>query len=596
MRRRNRQNLPSFRTAVGRGDYARILSYFGPYRNQGVLMLLSTVLVSILGLIPAILVKNLIDFAIPNSDYTLLTSLALAMVFTALASGFLSVGQSYLNSLVGQGVMFDLRNEMYTHLQRMSLSFYSKTRTGEIMSRINDDVGGIQNVVTGTLVTILTDLIVVISTLVLIAILDWRLTIVGAALLPLFIWPSIKAGNLRREIRTTVQTKRAQRSVYMQETLNISGFLLVRSFAKERFEAFRFSRISEELTRLNIRLAMVGRWFFMLLGLYGAIGPAIVYWYGGRLIIQDELSIGTLVAFTVLLTRLFGPASSLASVHVDLTTSLALFERIFAYLDLEPEVKQRPKAMALENVDGHVHFRNVSFSYENDLKDFNGIDVTIHAGNLVALVGPSGAGKTTFTYLLTRLYDPETGIITIDGHDIRNVTLQSLNSQIGTVPQDPFLFHDTVYYNVAYGVKETSLEAVEQACKAAQIHDVIVALPNGYDTLVGERGHRLSGGEIQRLAIARILLKDPRILIFDEATSAIDSIAETQIQKAVQSLTKDRTTIAIAHRLSTILAADQILVLDSGRIVESGVHSDLINSGGLYAKIYKEQFSPEGVR
>lgn len=559
-------------------------------------MLLSTVLVSILGLIPAILVKNLIDFAIPNSDYTLLTSLALAMVFTALASGFLSVGQSYLNSLVGQGVMFDLRNEMYTHLQRMSLSFYSKTRTGEIMSRINDDVGGIQNVVTGTLVTILTDLIVVISTLVLIAILDWRLTIVGAALLPLFIWPSKKAGNLRREIRTTVQTKRAQRSVYMQETLNISGFLLVRSFAKERFEAFRFSRISEELTRLNIRLAMVGRWFFMLLGLYGAIGPAIVYWYGGRLIIQDELSIGTLVAFTVLLTRLFGPASSLASVHVDLTTSLALFERIFAYLDLEPEVKQRPKAMALENVDGHVHFRNVSFSYENDHKVFNGIDVTIHAGNLVALVGPSGAGKTTFTYLLTRLYDPETGIITIDGHDIRNVTLQSLNSQIGTVPQDPFLFHDTVYYNVAYGVKETSLEAVEQACKAAQIHDVIVALPNGYDTLVGERGHRLSGGEIQRLAIARILLKDPRILIFDEATSAIDSIAETQIQKAVQSLTKDRTTIAIAHRLSTILAADQILVLDSGRIVESGVHSDLINSGGLYAKIYKEQFSPEGVR
>jgi len=559
-------------------------------------MLLSTVLVSILGLIPAILVKNLIDFAIPNSDYTLLTSLALAMVFTALASGFLSVGQSYLNSLVGQGVMFDLRNEMYTHLQRMSLSFYSKTRTGEIMSRINDDVGGIQNVVTGTLVTILTDLIVVISTLVLIAILDWRLTIVGAALLPLFIWPSKKAGNLRREIRTTVQTKRAQRSVYMQETLNISGFLLVRSFAKERFEAFRFSRISEELTGLNIRLAMVGRWFFMLLGLYGAIGPAIVYWYGGRLIIQDELSIGTLVAFTVLLTRLFGPASSLASVHVDLTTSLALFERIFAYLDLEPEVKQRPKAMALENVDGHVHFRNVSFSYENDHKVFNGIDVTIHAGNLVALVGPSGAGKTTFTYLLTRLYDPETGIITIDGHDIRNVTLQSLNSQIGTVPQDPFLFHDTVYYNVAYGVKETSLEAVEQACKAAQIHDVIVALPNGYDTLVGERGHRLSGGEIQRLAIARILLKDPRILIFDEATSAIDSIAETQIQKAVQSLTKDRTTIAIAHRLSTILAADQILVLDSGRIVESGVHSDLINSGGLYAKIYKEQFSPEGVR
>ncbi|MCL0043349.1 ABC transporter ATP-binding protein/permease [Dehalococcoidia bacterium] len=595
MRRRNREDLPSFRTAVRRGDYARILFYFAPYKTQGTWMLMSTILMSILGLIPAILVRSLIDIAIPNSDYTLLSILAFAMVFTALAAGFLSVGQSYLNSLVGQGVMFDLRNEMYTHLQKMSLRFYSKTRTGEIMSRINDDVGGIQNVVTGTFVTILTDLIVVISTLILIAILDWRLTIVGAALLPLFIWPSKKAGNLRREIRTTVQTKRAQRSVYMQETLNISGFLLVRSFAKEQFEAFRFSRISEELTGLNIRLAMVGRWFFMLLGLYGAIGPAIVYWYGGRLIIQEELSIGTLVAFTVLLTRLFGPASSLASVHVDLTTSLALFERIFAYLDLQPDVKENPSAVSLENVHGHVRFRDVSFSYDKGQDIFNGMDIAIEAGSFVALVGPSGSGKTTFTYLLTRLYDPETGTIAIDGHDIRDVTLQSLNDQIGTVPQDPFLFHDTVYYNVAYGVEKTSLETVEEACKAAQIHDVIVALPNGYETLVGERGHRLSGGEIQRLAIARVLLKDPRILIFDEATSAVDSIAEAQIQRAVQSLTKQRTTIAIAHRLSTILAADVILVLDNGKIVESGIHSELINDGGLYAQIYEEQFSPEGI-
>lgn len=595
MRRRNREDLPSFRTAVRRGDYARILLYFSPYKTQGILMLMSTIFMSILGLIPAILVRNLIDIAIPNSDYNLLSILAFAMVFTALAAGFLSVGQSYLNSLVGQGVMFDLRNEMYTHLQKMSLKFYSKTRTGEIMSRINDDVGGIQNVVTGTLVTILTDLIVVISTLVLIAILDWRLTIVGAALLPLFIWPSKKAGKLRREIRTTVQTKRAERSVYMQETLNISGFLLVRSFAKEHFEAFRFSRISEELTGLNIRLAMVGRWFFMLLGLYGAIGPAIVYWYGGRLIIQEELSIGTLVAFTVLLTRLFGPASSLASVHVDLTTSLALFERIFAYLDLQPDVKESPNALFLENVQGHVRFRDVSFSYDKGQDIFNGMDIAIEAGSFVALVGPSGSGKTTFTYLLTRLYDPETGMIAIDGHDIRDVTLQSLNDQIGTVPQDPFLFHDTVYYNVAYGVEKTSLEVVEEACKAAQIHDVIVTLPNGYETLVGERGHRLSGGEIQRLAIARVLLKDPRILIFDEATSAVDSIAEAQIQRAVQSLTKDRTTIAIAHRLSTILAADVILVLDNGKIVESGIHSELINDGGLYAQIYEEQFSPEGI-
>lgn len=590
--RRNKEPAPPLRDIVQRGNYPRIFAYFLPYWKHGLLLLLSILAMAILGLVPPLLVIGLIDNAIPNADNRLLTILAIGMVLAPVTSGLVSVGQSYLNSIVGQAVMYDIRNQMYTHLQKQSLRFYTTTRTGEIMSRINDDVGGIQDVVTSTMVTVVTNIIVVTTTLVMISILDWRLTLVGVALLPLFIWPAKKAGGLRRNIRSETQVKRAERSAHMQETLSISGILLVRSFVQEAFEAARFRSLSQDIAALNIRLAMVGRWFFMLLGLYTAIGPAIVYWHGGRLVIDGDLSIGTIVAFVALLTRLFGPVSSLASVHVELTTSLALFERIFAYLDLQPDIENQPNAHKLEKAQGHIRLDDVSFTYNGTRQAVSNISVEAMPGQLIALVGPSGAGKSTFANLLARFYDPTQGAIYLDGHDLREIDLESLHSRIGIVPQDSYLFHDTVKFNVAYGRNDATDAEIVAACRAAQIHDFIASLPDAYDTMVGERGHRLSGGEKQRLAIARVLLKNPNILILDEATSSVDSTAEAQIQRALQTLTRGRTTFAIAHRLSTILAADQILVLDNGQIVESGRHADLLTHEGLYAQLFEEQFKP----
>jgi ATP-binding cassette subfamily B protein len=569
----------------------RLLGYFAPYWGYLFLVILSIAAGALLGLIPPLLIRSLIDQAIPQRQVNMLNLLVVGMIAVPLVSGLIGVAQNYLNTLIGQRVMFDLRSEMYNGLLRQGLRFFTDTKTGEIISRINIDVGGIQGVVTGTFVAIVTNLLVVVSTIVLIFAIDWRLSILALIILPFFILPTRRVGKIRHRLSKETQEKVSELNSLMHETLSISGMLLVKAFGQERYEAGRFGEANRKLMNLTIRQSMVGRWFFMFLMLFGSVGPALIYWYGGHLAMGGSMTIGTIVAFVAYLGRLYGPASALVNVQVDVMTALALIERIFQYLDLPVEIDEKPGAIDLPPVRGHIRFDSVSFAYREDghlaLED---VSFEAQPGQLVALVGPSGAGKTTITYLVPRFYDPTSGAIYIDGCDLRDVTLSSLSRQIGIVTQETFLFHATVRENLRYAKLDASDSEIESACRAAQIHDLIVSLPQGYDTLVGERGYKLSGGEKQRIAIARAILKDPRILILDEATSSLDSRSEALIQAALKPLLKGRTSLVIAHRLSTILAADMILVMGEGKLVEKGTHTELLAKDGLYARLYEEQF------
>jgi ATP-binding cassette subfamily B protein len=584
----------------------RVVQTFKPYKRYVALVLLAIVASSLVGLVNPLLLKRIIDDAIPNRDMRLLNIYVGLMILAPIVGGLIGVGQTYLSNIVGQRVMRDLRTSLYRHLQGMSLRFFTNTRTGEIQSRLSNDIGGVQNVVTNTAGSVISNITTVVSTVVAMAIISGQLTLLSFALMPIALFLTYKVGQRRRAITTQTQRSMADMSAMVEETLSVSGVLLTKTFGRQAYETGRFSDESERLAALQVRQQMIGRWFFMIVGTFFAIAPALAYWLAGRAIISSgdaaALTIGDLVAFTTLQSRLFFPLGALLNVQVEIQGALALFDRIFDYLDRRHDITDRPDAVRLDprQVQGRVRYDNVSFRYATPAEDGDdpepngwGLeDITFEAspGELVALVGPSGAGKTTMTYLLPRLYDVDSGSVSIDGYDVRRVTLASLGQIIGVVTQETHLFHASVRENLLYGRPDATQADIEAAARAAAIHDRIVELEDGYDTIVGERGYRLSGGEKQRLAIARVILKDPRILILDEATSALDTRSERLIQAALQPLMRGRTTIAIAHRLSTILAADQILVLDRGRIIERGRHTDLLAAGGLYARLYREQF------
>ncbi|HVC32427.1 MAG TPA: ABC transporter ATP-binding protein [Chloroflexota bacterium] len=705
---------------LSRSLLRRVGAYAWPYRLRILVMLGMMLVITSLSLIPPLLYRDLIDNALPHHDYQRLDLLAVGMVGIPIVNGLVGVLQRYFTSTIGEGIICDLRRALYAHMQRMSLRFFTSTKTGELMSRLNNDVIGAQQAVTTTVTTIISNALALISTLAIMLALEWRLTLLSILILPLFILPARRFANVLRAVAREQLDRNAQMNALMNETLNISGALLVKLFGRAPLETSRFAQRAAAVRDVGIRQSLIGRWFGFGLSIVGAVGTALVFWVGGEFVLSGQFTIGLIVAFAAYLNQLYGPLTALTNAPVDFATSMVSFERVFEVLDLPVEIEEKPAALALTNADGRVRFEGVSFSYRaaddgdrplaslkpvvrrwSRLSDrplsegddggvvgqrsaagkngsrrafdmasgragdetsgpdgiaVNGradddpsardgewsekpgepvvaagvdedgasssgrpvaqplargaadsealtpvarparhwavedVDFEIEPGQLAALVGPSGAGKTTITYLLPRLYDPTAGRILIDGHDLRDLTLLSLSDQIGMVTQETYLFHDTIRANLLYARPDASFSDLEAACRAANIYDFIAELSDGYETIVGERGYRLSGGEKQRVAIARVILKDPKILVLDEATSHLDSQSEALIQAALERVMRGRTSLVIAHRLSTILAADVILVMDRGRLVERGTHAELLARDGLYAALYQTQF------
>jgi len=572
-------------------NWPRVGAFFLPYWRAELLTLACILAVAVLGLLPPLFTKDLIDDAIPAGSMRAVLIDVGGMLASALLAGVIGVYQGYLNSLVGEGIMRDMRASMVSHLHRMSLSFFTNTKTGEIMNRVSSDVDNVDNIVTGTFVTIVTNIATMVTTVLTIFILDWRLALLALVVVPLMILPLSPIGRRMYGIRKKTRERRDEIESLTQETLSISGITLMKSFVREPFEKSRFYDSATRLMDLEIRLAMVGRWFIGAINAMVVIGPALVWVGGAWLAIHGGLTIGTIVAFVAYFGRLYTPASALAGVQVQIVGALAVFERIFDYLDMPVEGGQeRADAIELPQVRGGIELRNVTFSYGEGRHVLQDVSFRVAPGQMAAFVGPSGSGKTTIMNLVPRFYDPQSGAVLIDGIDVRDVSLASLRRDIGIVAQETYLFHDTIAANLRYGKLDATDEELIAAAKAANIHDFIASLPSGYQTMVGERGHKLSGGERQRLAIARVLLKDPRILILDEATSSLDSHNEAMIQAALEEVMRSRTSLVIAHRLSTILKADVIFVVEGGRIVESGRHTVLLARGGPYARLYWEQF------
>jgi ATP-binding cassette subfamily B protein len=561
-----------------------------------------------------------VDEALPDRDVSLLTLLGVGMILVPLVNALIGVAQRWWSARVGEGIIFDLRRELFNHLQRMSLRFFTATRTGELMNRLNSDVVGSQQAITGTLVTIVSNVVSVTFILVVMLQAEWRLTLLAVAALPLFVIPARRVAKVLRRVTQQQMEHESRMSGILQEAFNVSGALLVRLFGRWDQESKRFGDQAALVRDLGVRRAMVGRGFFAALGLVSAIGTAGVFWVGGLMVIRDDITLGILVMFSTLLPQLYGPLSAISNSRVEFASSLVSFERVFEVLDLETDIPDPEQPEPLAPATGRVEFSDVWFRYQSDRPEgleavrrfgrrhgseeelitsphastrewaLREVDFVAEPGTLTALVGPSGAGKTTISYLVPRLYDVTEGAVLIDGLDVRNVALRELAASVGVVTQETYLFHDTIAANLRYAKPDATNEELEAAARAANIHEMISKLPAGFDTVVGERGYRLSGGEKQRIAIARVLLEDPKILILDEATSHLDSRSEALIQEALEVVMRGRTSLVIAHRLSTVRAADQILVIDDGAIVERGTHATLVAADGLYASLYQTQF------
>ncbi len=611
----------------------RVLSYARPYRTLIVIGLILILIQSGIGLLTPLIFRDLIDHTLPSGDVNRLNLLAFGLILIPIFSSAIGIIIRRVNSRIGEGVIYDLRVSLFSHLQRMSLRFFTNTKTGELMSRLNSDVVNAQTAISDTIVGIITNAVQLVATLGVMFALEWRLTILGLLVFPLFILSARAIGVKLREIAREAMDINAEMNAMMVETLNISGALLVKLFGRRKTEVDRFSRRAARVRDIGVKRAVMSSQFWALMGGVSVIGTALVYFVGGHLVLDHVFTIGTIVAFAAYLGQLYSPMQYLIDVPIEFSTSMVSFERVFEIIDLPLEIDEKPDAVDLKDVAGRIVFDDVTFRYAkmesgllSEVKRYGRMDSSrgvfsgadekpalvmdgdgakptqaretalehvsfeIEPGQLVALVGPSGAGKTTLTYLIPRLYDPSGGRILLDGHDLRDVTLDSLTDAVGMVTQETYLFHDTILTNLLYARVDATREQIEAACRAANIHDFISALPDGYNTIVGERGYRLSGGEKQRLALARVILKDPRVLVLDEATSHLDSQSEALIQDALETIMENRTSIVIAHRLSTILAADLILVMDRGHIIEQGTHGELLTKGGLYAQLYETQF------
>lgn len=571
----------------------RILSYFKPYRWPLVLAILIILIQTSLSLVPPLVLRSIVDEAFPNKDLSLLGLLVGGSILASLGINLLQVGQSYLNQWIAKHIVFNLKNTLYHHLQGMSMRYFTTAKPGDILTRLSYDVDGIQDIFNSTVVNALNSGFTLITTSIVLLMMNWKLGFLSLAVLPLFILPTRKVGKARWKIAQKSQEKVSELHQIISETLGISGVLLMKIFTKEADHRHEFESTNQQLIKLQLKETLVGRWFMMTIQIFMTIGPMLVYLYGGVLMIQGELTIGAIIAFVALLNRLYGPVTQLSNIHIEVTRSFALFGRIFDLLDADQEITDALDAHELRNDQGRIVFDNVHFAYQQETEILHGISFACEPNTVTALVGPSGAGKSTITNLIPRLYEIQAGNLTIDGQDIRSVTLNSLRRHIGIVPQEPYLFNATIAENLRYAKADATEAEMMAACTAAYIHDFIISLPEGYNTLVGNRGIKLSGGEKQRLSIARVILKNPKIIIFDEATSSLDSLSEAYIQKAMGPLLEGRTALIIAHRLSTVLRADCLIVLDKGVLVESGTHSDLLNQNGLYAQLYATQFQTQ---
>ncbi len=621
----------------------RIWSYARPYSWLVLASLITILITTAIGLVSPQLFRLMIDEAIPQENAQMITLLALGMMAVPLINGLIGVFARRLNATIGEGLIYDLRRDLYAHMQSMSLRFFTQTRTGELMSRLNNDVMGAQTAINDTTVTIITNVIKVVATLAIMAAMDWRLTLLAVAVLPFFMLPARHFAGLLRDLRRESMEHNAEMNATMNETLNVSGALLVKLFGREQMEFAEFSSQARAVHDIGIKTAVTGRWFMMMLTVVTAVGTGVVYLFGGHMVLAGSFTVGTIVAFGAYLGQLYGPMQALTNAPVAFAQSMVSFERVFEVIDLPVEIQEQAGARDLGEVQGRIEFRDVSFDYEaleqegkvasletvarygwradssvllkrgkeasseevEQAPDQIGpriperrwalqdVSFVIEPGQLAALVGPSGAGKSTVTYLIPRLYDPTLGAVCLDNVDIKEATLQSLADNIGMVTQETYLFYDTIRANLLYANPSATEEQIVAAAQAANIHDFISGLPDGYDTVVGERGYRLSGGERQRMAIARVILMDPRVLVLDEATSALDSISEALVQEALEHVMEGRTSLVIAHRLSTILSADTILVMQNGTLAEQGTHAQLLAQGGLYHELYETQFKAE---